>query len=102
MHSFDKIIQLSLIPLKKQLTSSTKDVNIAMISVNAYGVVCCLKITQVFTVSLRDLQYQAKKETKAKTYLKSVVPKKYYNFVNVFSNKNLDTLSFHWKYDHKI
>ena len=51
---------------------------------------------------MKDIQYQAKKEARAKTNLKSVIPQKYYNFLDIFSKKNSNTLFLHQKYDHKI
>ncbi len=51
---------------------------------------------------MRDIQYQAEKEAKAKTDPKRVVPQEYYDFLVVFSKKDSDTLPLHQKYDHKI
>ena len=52
------------VPLMEIKTSKpkTKDIDIAMISADAYRAACCLKRAQVFTVSIRDIQYQAKKK----------------------------------------
>ncbi len=79
-----------------------KDIDIAMIGADAYCATCCLKGVQVFTVSMRDIQYQAEKEARAETDPKSVVPQEYHDFLDVFSKKDSDTLPPHRKYDHKI
>ncbi len=51
---------------------------------------------------MRDIEYQAEKEARDKTNLKSVVSQEYYNFLDVFSKKDLEILSSYRKYDHKI
>ena len=79
-----------------------KDIDIAMIGVNAYCTACRLKRAQVFAVSMRDIQYQTEKEARAETDPKSVVPQEYHDFLDVFSKKDSDTLLLHRKYDHKI
>ena len=90
------------IPAKKTSEPKTKDIDIAMIGADAYRAACRLKGAQVFAVSMKDIQYQAEKEARAETNPKSVVPQEYYNFLDVFSKKNSDTLLSHQKYDHKI
>lgn len=56
----------------------------------------------MFAVSIKDIQYLAHKEARSETDRKSVVSQKYYHFLVIFSKNNLDTLSPHRKYDHKI
>ena len=90
------------IPVTKTLKSKAKNINIAMISADVYCIACYLKKTSIFAISMRNIKYQAKKENKAKTNLKSIVPSKYYNFLDVFSKKNTDTFPQYQKYDHKI
>ena len=34
-----------------------QNINIAIIGVNAYHIVCCLKEAQVFAISMKDIQY---------------------------------------------
>ncbi len=51
---------------------------------------------------MRDLEYQAEKETKPETDPRTVVPEEYHDLLDVFSKKNSDTLPPHQKYDHKI
>ena len=102
LNNFDKKTQSDSIPLKEQLASSTKEVDIAMICANTYCAPCHLKKAQVFAVSLKDLQYQAKKEARAEIDPKSVVLEEHHDFLDVFSKKNSDILSPYQKYDHKI
>lgn len=56
----------------------------------------------MFIVSIKNLEYQAEKEARPKTYLKVIIPKKYYNFLDIFSKKNFNILFFYQKYDYKI
>lgn len=88
----DKKIQSSSILLKEQLASSTKKVNIAMIDANTYHAACYWKRAQVFAVSLKDLQYQIKKEAKAENNPKSIILEDYHNFLDIFSKKNSNIL----------
>ena len=53
----NKRTKLGLVSLKERLTSSTKNINIAIISKDTYCVACCLKKAQIFIVSLKNLQY---------------------------------------------
>ncbi len=93
-----------LVPLVAIKTSKpkAKDIDIAMIDVDAYRTACRLKRAQVFAVFMRYIQYQAEKEARAETDLKSVVTQKYHDFLDVFSKKSSDILPSHRKYDHKI
>ena len=52
-----------------------------MIDTDTYYVIYYLKRAQVFIVSIKDIQYQAKKEARVETNLKNIVPQKYYNFL---------------------
>ncbi len=51
---------------------------------------------------MRDIQYQAEIKARAETNPKCVVPQECYNFLDVFSKKDSETLFSHQKYDHKI
>ena len=51
---------------------------------------------------MKDIQYQAEKEARAKINLKSVIPQEYYNFLHVFLKKDSDTLMPYQKDNHKI
>ena len=80
------------IPTTKTSEPKAKDIDIAMIGADAYRAACHLKGAQVFTVSMRDIQYQAEKEARAETDPKSVVSQEYHDFLDVFSKKDSDTL----------
>ncbi len=105
MNSLDssdkKELSVSLATIKTS-EPKAKNIDIAMIGVNAYHAACRLKGAQVFAVSMRDIQYQAEKEARAETNPKSIVPQEYHDFLVVFSKKDSDTLPPHRKYDHKI
>lgn len=73
-----------------------------MIDANTYCKICKLKKTQVFVAFMKNLEYQADKEVGSKIDLKSVMLKKYYDFLDVFSQKILDILSLYQKYNHEI
>ena len=90
------------IPATKKSEHKVEDINIAMISADVYCAAYRLKRAQVFALSMRDIQYQAEKEARAKTDPKSIVPQEYYDLLNIFSKKDSDTLPPHRKYDHKI
>ena len=77
-------------------------VDIAIIDINAYYLVCKLKKTQIFAISLRNLEFYIIKKVMPKTNLKFIISKEYYNILDIFLKKNLDILSFYQKYDHKI
>ena len=86
----------------KKSDLKAKDIDIAIIGADAYYAVCHLKETQIFVLSIRDIQYQAKKKARAETNPISIVPQEYHDFLDDFSKKDLDTLLSHQKYDHKI
>ena len=58
----------------KTLKPKAKNINIAIIDMNAYFIACCLKKTQVFAILMKDIQYQAEKKARAETNSKSVIP----------------------------
>ena len=51
---------------------------------------------------MKDIKYQAEKKARAETNPKSIIPKKYHNFLDVFLKKNSDTLLLYQKYKYKI
>ena len=53
-------------------------------------------------ISMKNIKYQLNKTAKTYTDPKTVVPKKYHEFLNVFLKEALDTLSPHLMYDHQI
>ena len=60
------------------------------------------KAVEIYLISMRDIKYQLNKGTKPLTNLKTVVPAKYHDFLDVFSKDVSDTLRPYGKYDHKI
>ncbi len=96
----DNSVKKDMLISPQTLTLDIKEVNITMIGADAYCVACRLKRAQIFAVSMRNLEYQAEKEAKPETDLRTVVPAEYHDLLDVFSKKNLDTLSPHQKYDH--
>ena len=81
---------------------NTKEIDIIMINANTYCTACKLKSAQVFAISMRNLKYQAEKETRSETDPRYIVSEEYHNLLNIFSKKNSDILSPHRKYNHKI
>ena len=65
-----------------------------MIGANAYHATCKLKKTQVFAVFMKNLDYQVEKEARLETDLRSIVPEKYHDFLDLFSKKTLIYFSF--------
>ena len=86
----------------KILELKAQNIDIIMIGGDTYCTACFLKEAQVFAVSMRDIQYQAEKEDRAETNLKSVVLQEYHNFLDFFLKKNSDILPPYQKYNHKI
>lgn len=83
-------------------TLNIKEVNIAMMSVDTYCVTCKLQRAQIFAISMKDLEYQVRKEARLETNLKTIVSVEYHNFLDIFSKKNLHTFPLHQKYNYKI
>ena len=54
------------------------------------------------TISMKDIKYQPNKTAKTPTDPKTVVPKEYQKFLDVFSKEALDTLLPHLKYNYQI
>lgn len=76
MDSSDKTELSIFIPETKTSKPKAKNIDIAIIGANAYCTTCHLKEAQVFAISMKDISYQAEKEARAKTHLKSVIPQK--------------------------
>lgn len=88
LNNSDKTELLVFIPATKTFQPKVKDIDIAIISKNAYFIPCYLKIAQVFTILMRDKQYQTEKKVRVKTNLKSLIPQEYHNFLDVFLKKH--------------
>lgn len=67
-------------------------VHIAIISIDAYCLLCKLKKIWVFIVFIKVLEFEAIKEIRPETNSKGVVPEEYSNLLNVFSKKDSDIL----------
>lgn len=73
-----------------------------MINVDVYRVAYKLKKAQVFAVSMRDLEYQAKKKAKPEIDLKNIIQKDYHDLLDLFIKKNSDIFLPYQKYNYKI
>ena len=51
---------------------------------------------------MKDIEYQLNKMAKTPTNPKTVIPKEYYKFLNIFLKETLDTFSPYSKYNHQI
>ena len=51
-------------------------------------------------ILMKNIEYQLNKTTKTPTDPKTVVPKEYHKFLDIFSKEALDILLPHSKYDH--
>ncbi len=51
---------------------------------------------------MRDLEYQAEKEARPETDIKTIVPAEYHDLLDLFSKKNSGLLPLYQKYDYKI
>ena len=70
-----------------------KDVkDLSIIGADMYCLVCQLKKSQVFAISIKGLEFHVKKEARPKTNTKTIVPEEYYDFLDMFSKKNSNTL----------
>ena len=109
------ILKLTTIPkLKAELIDETKPLNLAFISVAPFQYLIKQKEVKIFTVSMRDIKnelnailmknikYQLNKTAKTPTNSKTVIPKEYHKFLDVFSKEASDTLLPHSKYNHQI
>lgn len=72
---------------KQKIKKNKKD--IIIIDINYSIFICFLKKIWVFTVSIRYLEFQAKKELRPETSLKSVLPENYDNFIYIFFSKKI-------------
>lgn len=74
----------------------------AIIGANTYCTTFRIKKSQIFALSIKDLEYQVEKEARSATDWRTVVAAEYHDFLDIFPKKNLDTLPSYQKYDHKI
>lgn len=90
------------IPVIIKSKPKIKNIDIAIISADAYCAASYSRRDQVFVVFMRDIQYKGEKKARDKTNQISVVFQKYYDFLYIFWKKDLNTLLSCRKYDHKI
>lgn len=76
----------------KVSTLAIKQIDVTIISADTYCTTCRLKKAQVFAISIRNLKYQVEREARPKTNPRTVISAEYYDFLDIFSKKNLDTL----------
>ena len=67
LESFQKKELPVLILTTKTSKPKAKNIDIAMIGVDTYRAACRLKGAQVFAISMKNIQYQAKKKARVKT-----------------------------------
>lgn len=91
LNTSNKDIQPISISFKESFFSYINNIEIAIISIDFYQIACYLKEAQVFALSIKDLIYNRIK-AKVETNLKSVIPKEYQDFRDLFSKKNFNTL----------
>ena len=108
-----RILQPAMTP-KPVPSIEAKLLDLAFISAAPFQYLMKQKDMEIFAVSMqgienklnmilmKNIKYQLNKTVKAPTDPKTVVPKEYHKFLDVFSKKALDTLLPHSKYDHQI
>ena len=110
-----RILKPATIPKPKaELVDETKLLDLTFIGVAPFQYLAKQKDVEIFAVSIRDIEnelnailmkdikYQLNKTVKAPTNPKTVVPKEYHEFLDVFLKEASDTLSPHSKYNHQI
>ena len=88
--------------IKVKPTTEEKPLEMAMIGAAAYRLLSKQKDVELFSISLKDIEYQLNKEDRPPTDPKTVVPPDYHEFLDVFSKAASDTLAPHRPYDHRI
>ena len=109
------ILQSATSPKPKvKPVDETKPLDLAFIDAAPFQYLVKQKDIEIFAVSMRDIEnelntilmkdikYQLNKTAKASTDPKTMVPKEYHKFLDVFSKEALDTFSPHSKYDYQI
>ena len=109
-----RILQLAMTPKPVPSIDETKPLNLAFIGAAPFQYLAKQKDVEIFAVSMqnienelnailiKDIEYQLNNTTKAPTNPKTMVPKEYHRFLNVFSKEASNMLSPHSKYDHQI
>lgn len=99
---FWKVKHVNFNPVKRLWISRTEQGDIAIIDANAYCKASLTKKTQVFHISLKNLEYQAEKTDRHKTGPTNVVLANKHDFFDGFFKWNLDIVAQHRKYNEKI
>ena len=73
-----------------------------MVSTASFQYLTKQKNVKIFAISMRDLKYHLNKADKLVIDPTTKVLKCYHNFLDIFSKENLDKISLHLKYNHKI
>lgn len=91
------------LPIPIQVSAlNTKEIDIIIIGSDTYCTASKLKKTQIFAVLIKNQEYQIDNEDRLKTDPRFVVSMKHHNFLDIFSQKNLNILLLYQKYDYKI
>ena len=100
--------------LKAKLVDETKPLDLAFIGAVPFQYLARQKDIEIYAVSMQDIKnelnvismknikYQLNKIAKIPTDPKTVVPKEYHKFLEIFLKKASDTLSPHSKYGYQI
>ena len=96
------ILKASPQPRAKESARSTKLLKLAMIDAALFQYLIKQKGVEIFSMLMKKLEYQLNKTKKLVIDPATVVPEYYHKFLDVFSKKELDKISLHSKYDHKI
>ena len=97
---------------KAEPVNKTKPIDLAFIGAAPFQYLAKQKDTKIFAIFMqdienelnailiKDIEYQLNKMAKTPTNPKTVVPKEYHKFLDVFSKETSDTLLLYSKYDH--
>ena len=91
-----KLLDLAFISaVSFQYLTKQKDVKISAVSMQDIK-------NELNAILIKDIKYQLNKTVRTLTNPKTMIPKEYHKFFNVFSKEAFDTLSSHSKYDYQI
>ena len=110
-----RILKPAMIPKPKvELVNEIKLLDLAFINAALFQYLAKQKDVEIFAVSMRDIEnelnaismkdieYQLNKTAKTPTDSKTMIPKEYHKFLDVFSKETSNTLSPYSKFDHQI
>ena len=108
------ILKPAMTPKPALPVDETKLLDLVFIGTTAFQYLAKQKDVEIFAISMqdiknelnvismKDIKYQLNKMAKTPTNPKTIIPKEYHKFLDVFSKKALDTLSLHSKYNQQI